>query len=216
MSKKQSKIQLANISTCALGLISQYSEAVVALRRLAEEYDSKVSPLEKEREELLEELSGVVMPAREAEINSRLAGISMTIMKYDRELKLARKPYRARQNAALALIPENIYQGYLRAWETGASGQWEADIMEFLGAIGLATDNGYAVRNFADTMKIRCAGSRRTSKKDTSGRILTTRSERQFETFVLETFIDYCVIEKRVLVRDEIGTLRRTIWEQTA
>lgn len=218
MSKKSKKLNLAELSTRGLELLNGYSVAAVSLKRLAAEQAAEEKPLTAEREELRKELiADGTTAARRAEIGTRLFGISKELTAIAAEYGEEKKPHRRAQSAALALVPEEVYRGYVTAWESGADALWTVCIRDFVRRIGIGVEDDVKVANFAATMKFRVSGSRKATKKDESGRTLAAKSARTFDRAVMDAFIDYAVVDKGVLDRAADGSLSRHVFEgQTA
>lgn len=214
MSKKNEKLQLADLNIQAVEKLSGYSVALVALKKLADDHKAKVTPLETERAELLKEFAeseklGTLTQERKVAIETRLTLISRSIMSLEDEYKEDKKPYNKAKKAALAMVPGSIYESYCKAWESGQDALWTVDLRNFVRACGIDTSNETAVANFAGVMKIRCAGSKAAGSKDTTGRLLAVKGQRTFDETVMKTFIDYCVVEKHVLTRAENGEIEK-------
>lgn len=217
MSKKNQKIQLATMSTQAVSLLSGYSVAITALKKLTDAHKAEVAKHQENITKLLQEVEestklGKLSADRKTAIEQLITTLNGKIMKADLQFKEDKKPYVTAKNAALALVPQNIYDGYCKAWGDGNTALWNVDIREFLRATGIDVGNDVAVQNFANVMRVRCAGSRNASAKDTSGRLLSVKGQRSFDDSVMKTFIDYCVIEKGVLDRAEDGTITKHVF----
>ena len=106
---------------------------------------------------------------------------------------------------ALDFVPENIYDHYLKAWETGRDINFACAIRQFLKAVGIAVRTDGEIDNFTQTMKIRCSGSRNNSMKnrEQDGNRLAAKSGRQFDNTFMKAFLDYAINGKKVLVEDE-------------
>lgn len=214
MSKKNEKLQLADLNIQAVEKLSGYSMALVALKKLADAHKAKVTPLETERAGLLKEFAeseklGTLTQERKVAIETRLTLISRSIMSLEDDYKEDKKPYNKAKKDALVMVPGSIYESYKAAWENGNDALWTVDLSNFVRACGINVDNDTAVANFANVMKVRCAGSRNASAKDTTGRLLAVKGQRTFDETVMKTFIDYCVVEKRVLTRTENGEIEK-------
>lgn len=214
MSKKNQKLQLADLNIQAVEKLSGYSVAIVALKKLADQYKANIAPLEEERDKLLKEYNegkklNTLTQVREVEIETRLTMISRDLMTKEEEYKEDKKPYNKAKKAALVMVPGSIYESYCKAWESGQDALWTVDLRNFVRACGIDTSNDTAVANFAGVMKIRCAGSKSAGAKDTTGRLLAVKGQRTFDETVMKTFIDYCVVEKRVLTRTENGEIEK-------
>jgi len=219
MSKKNQKVQLANLSTEALALLSGYSVAITEIKKLSATHKAENDRIRANIETLKKEAADgkklqTLTTDREEEIQSLIETLTLQIMRNDAQFQSDKKPYVKAKNAALAMIPEDVYRSYTRAWEDGKDALWVADIKKFLEATGVDVGNEVAVANFAAVMKIRCAGSRNASAKDTSGRLLAVKGQRTFDETVMKCFIDYAVVEKGVLDRAEDGTITRHIFEE--
>lgn len=217
MSKKNQKLQLANLSVEVVNKLSGYSVAITALKKLANQFKADTKPLEDERKKLLEEVTektklNTLTQARKVEIETRLTVISTDIMKLENQLKEDKKPYTKAKKDALVLVPQGIYDSYCKAWESGQDALWTVDLREFVKACGINVENDIAVANFAGIMKVRCAGSKNATGKDDTGRLLAVKGQRTFDETVMKTFIDYCVIEKKVLDRAEDGTITKVVF----
>lgn len=213
-SKKNQKLQLSAISAVAVENLSGYSRALVELKKLTDAHKAAVEPLEKERDNLLKEFAegkklNTLTQEREVAIQTRLTLISRDIMALDADLKEDKKPWNKAKKSALVMIPESIYGSYKSAWADGQDALWTVDIRNFIRACGINAENDVAVANFAGVMKVRCAGSRNASAKDTSGMLLAAKSQRTFDETIMKTFIDYCVVEKKVLTRAADGTITK-------
>lgn len=218
MSKKNQKVQLATMSAQAVSLLSGYSVAITALKKLTDAHKAEVSAHQENIKKLLQEVEestklGKLAPDRKVAIEQLITTLNGKIMRADIKFKEDKKPYVTARNAALALVPQNIYDGYVKAWGDGNTAMWNVDITAFLRATGVDVGNDVAVQNFANVMRVRCAGSRNASAKDTSGRLLSVKGQRSFDDTVMKTFIDYCVVEKRVLNRAEDGTITKVSFE---
>lgn len=217
--KKNQKVNLATMSESAVSLLSGYSVAITALKKLTDAHKDEVSRLNENIQTLLKEAEegkkmGTLTDERRSQIESLITTLNVRIMKADVQFKEDKKPYTSAKNSALALVPQNIYDGYVSAWGDGNTALWNVDIAEFLKATGIdVRDNVVGVANFANVMRVRCSGSRNASPKDTSGRLLAAKSQRSFDDTVMKCFIDYCVVEKGILDRAEDGTITKHIFE---
>ena len=185
MSKKNLKINLSTMSENAVALLSGYSVAVVALKKLSDAHKAESDRLTANIAELLKEVEegkklGTLTPERSEQIAQLITTLNMKKMQNDEQFKEDKKPYTAAKKAALVMVPENIYDGYVKAWEGGSVALWNVDICAFLRATGIDTSDDVRVQNFANIMKV---------------------------------FIDHCVVEKGVLDRAEDGTITRHCFE---
>lgn len=214
-SKKNQKVQLANMSEQAISLLSGYSVAITELKKLSDAHKEAVDGVQKNIDELLKEAEdgkkvGTLTDERQQEIEQLVFTLNNKKMRLDIKFRDDKKPFTTARNSALALVPQSIYDGYAKAWGDGNADLWNADICAFLRATGIKIEDATGVQNFANVIRVRCAGSRNaSSKKNESGMLLQTKSQRNFDDTVMKCFIDYCVVEKHVLDRAEDGTISR-------
>ena len=218
--KKNQKVNLATMSESAIALLSGYSVAITELKKLSDAHKADSDKISADIKTLLKESedgkkTGTLTDDRRTEIEQLVYTLNNRQMALDVQFKEDKKPYVKAKNSALALVPQNIYDGYVAAWGDGNTALWNVDIAEFLKATGIDIhDNVVGVANFANVMRVRCSGSRNAPKSDTSGRLLAAKGQRTFDETVMKCFLDYCVVEKSVLDRAEDGTITKHIFEQ--
>lgn len=208
MSKKNAKINFANLSENAVILLSGYNQAIVALKQLKEQYKSDSDKIQKNLDALMEESAGEVSESRKIEIQQLVFTLNKQAKALDLQFAADCKPHNKAKAAALALVPDNIYKGYVSAWETGKKSVWERDIKEFIVAMGINVGDCVAIKNFADLFQVRCAGSRNAGVKD-GNMLIKVKGQRTFDDTVIRCFIQHCVEDKGVLDRAEDGTLTK-------
>lgn len=214
-SKKNQKVQLANISEQAISLLSGYSVAITELKKLSDAHKADVEKIDGQIAELLKEAeegkkTGTLAEDRRQAIEQLVFTLNNQKLRLDIKFRDDKKPFVTAKNNALALIPQSIYDGYAKAWADGNTALWNVDICAFLRATGIKISDVTGVQNFANVIRVRCAGSRNaSSKKNESGMLLQAKGQRNFDETVMKCFIDYCVVEKHVLDRAEDGTISR-------
>lgn len=215
-SKKNQKVNLSTMSEQAVSLLSGYSVAITELKKLSDAHKATVDEIDKKVADLLKEAeegkkTGTLSEERQAAIEQLVYTLGNQRMRADKAFTEAKKPFNTAKNAALALVPQSIYDGYVAAWADGNVALWNVDICAFLRATGIKIgDNVTGVQNLANVIRVRCAGSRNaSSKKNDTGMLLAAKGQRNFDETVMKCFIDYAVVEKHVLDRAEDGTITR-------
>ena len=224
-SKKNVNVNLATISIEATEILSRYNVAEFALEALRKAHKVTIDRLEEKKAEVMAEAeevakkhaNGKLTQEEEIVYSGKLLDISRKIMAEDEAYKEAQKPYRAAIRTAVnQFVPENIYAAYVEAWTFGRDTNFTDCIRKFLAAVGIAVRSDGELVNFTITMKTRIAGSRKNSSDDReqTGMRKRCKAERSFKTDFVDSFLDYAIVGKKVLILNEDNTVEKRIFEE--
>jgi hypothetical protein len=230
-SKKSVKINLGTINEESMAKLSAYHVARAELIRLREERKTSIEKVEIEIEELKKARKEALEQGEDTDTviaKYDILPLTNKINAINEKFKEDCKPHNLAKKSALELIPDQIYHAYLLTMSTGnpsAKGtvvtKRDKDnkvkesvkvdktmatlIKEFATTIGLGNaDNESAISKFATIMATWSNGMIKANKGDD---YLKVKSESQYKEIFMLAFLQYAIIEKKVIIVNEDNTL---------
>lgn len=231
-SNKKVNINLGTINTTSMEKLSAFHYAIMELRRLREEKKSEIEKVEKQIEELKEDRKKALEKGASVdEVVAKFDILPLTnkISAIEEKFKKDCEPHNKSKKSAMELIPTDIYYAYLLVQSTGnpsAKGtvvtKRDKDgkvkesvkvektlcvlIKDFANTIGLGNaDNESAISSFATLMATRTNGMIKSSKGED---YIKVKSENQYKEIFMLAFLQYAVIDKKVIIKNEDNTLK--------
>lgn len=236
-STKNVKINLGTINEESMAKLSAYHVARAELIRLREEKKTAIEKVELQIEELKKARKEALENGENTdEIIAKydILPLNNQINAINEKFKEDCKPHNLAKKDALKLIPDHIYHAYLLTMSNGnpsskgtvvtkrdKDGKVKETvkvektmatlIKEFANTIGLGNaDNESAISKFATIMSTWTNGLIKTSKGED---YLKVKSESQYKEIFMLAFLQYSIIEKKVIVVNEDNTLSMKTFE---
>lgn len=234
------KINLGTINNESMEKLSAFHYAIMELRRLRTEKRSAIEKIEKQIEELKESRKKALEQGESVEevvVKYDILPLTNQISAIEEQFKKDCEPHNKSRKSAMDLIPSDIYYAYLLVMENGnpsAKGTvvtkrdkdgkvketvkvektMNALITDFANTIGLGNaENESAITKFATIMATRTNGMIKANKGED---YIKVKSESQYKEIFMLSFLQYAIIEKKVIIVQEDNTLVMRDFSQNA
>lgn len=228
---KNVNVNLGTINNESMEVLSKFHVARAEILRLKEEKKADIEKIESEIAELKAKRTEAIEAGEETEsvvakydilpLHSKIASI-------ENKFKEDCKPHQQAKKDAMSLIPTGIYHAYLLVMSTGnpaskgtvgvkrnKAGEVKESvkvekslanlIKDFAQTIGLGnSENEYAIEKFATIMATRTNGMMKSNK---GSDYIKVKSESQYKELFILSFLQYAIIEKKVVIVNEDNTL---------
>ena len=223
-------INFRNIKADYVSMFSQFNAAFRNLQTLREQYKADCVSIEEKRSKILEERNKAIddgMSADDAYRKYSLVEVDREQNKRDLQYENDCKPWKESKKAAMDLLDDDLYLGYLLAQSKGSLAskgsvtikkgkkleKHELDksyvdmIKAFLAEIGAGhADNDKAVSKVANIIAVRTSGMIKCNKGTD---YIKVKSATQYKELALCVLLQYLVIDKGILVQQDNYTLAK-------
>ena len=197
------RINAGTITKQAITMLSAYNQATLVLRKLAEEYKEESARLLEAKSKILEERQAALDAGKSVDVVT----VEYSIVDADKAIQAAAEkykadcePWRAAQRNARKLIPKDIYESYVAAYEKGKLTAYEGDVKVFLTSLGITIPTAAQLTKIAKIFVVRTSGARRaSSKKAAEGHYISEKSKVQYADIFMLAILEWLVTDKKVL-----------------
>ena len=236
-STKKVSVNLATINAPTMDKFSSYHIATLELRSLADVFKSKKAEIIKKRDEMLENRKKALENGESIDT----VAVQFDIVPIDNELRALEnkykedcKPHKETQKECLKMLPDMVYYAYLLTSKKGdinAKGSitikkgkkeetykieksLKAYVKDFLTTIGAGNvDTESAVDKFAQYISVNVSGMVVANKGEDYAK---EKKETQFGKLFMAVFFQYAIVEKKIMVVGEDGSLAMRDFSQNA
>lgn len=223
------KINFGTINEETVNTLSNFSVALEEQKKIDKKYRDDKKEIESRLKNTKEKRNNAIlggMNPNEAVEKFNIDAPLRELDKLNDTHKANVAPYKEAINKALNLVPNEIYHAYMLTIKKGdnsAKGKlklgkdeikvektFKTLIKEFLENIGIVSGTDTQIDKFATSMVVRCGGG----KKANGENYITTKPAKQFKELFILSFLQFTIVEKGVIVKNDDNTLSMKVFDE--